>query len=233
MLKDTIMKQRFFITATGTDIGKSFITAGLIQQAKSRHVSIAAYKPLISGFDEKNPAISDTGLLLQSLGEPLNKTTLNRLSPWRFRAPLAPSMAARFEGTTIDIEALLTHSRKALSGPEDIILIEGVGGVMVPISANKTVLDWIEALGIPTILVTGSYLGCLSHTLTALRVLQQRQIPIHTLIINESTGSSVALDAVASELKPWVTSNLITVKRRLCCSHELLEELAVFFDSGI
>ena len=226
MLRDILMKHRFFITATGTDIGKSFITAGLVQQAKSRQASIAAYKPVASGFDVLNPHISDTGLLLRSLELPLNRKNIERISPWRYAAALAPSMAARLENTCLDLDALLAYSRYVMSGPEDYVVLEGVGGIMTPLTDHKTVLDWIEPLRLQTILVAGTYLGSISHTLTALAVLHQRQIPIHTLIVNESPDSQVGLDQTVHELGPWVQGNLLAIPR--CSSSALapLEALA-------
>src|SRR5580693_4571107 len=156
---------RLFVTSTGTGIGKTSILSGIIANARPEARTIAAYKPVISGFDPAQVADSDTGLILQSLGKSPTPENIERISPWRFAAPLAPSMAARLEGRAIDFDALVAHSRKAMAGPEDIVLIEGVGGVMVPLNDHRTVLDWIEALEVDVMLVTGSYLGTISHTL--------------------------------------------------------------------
>ena len=157
------MKQRFFITGTGTAVGKTFITASLARQARAQGLRVAAYKPVISGFDPACPAASDTGLLLDSLDLPLSPAHIDTLSPWRYAAPLAPSMAARQENRPLDFAALIAHSQGALAGNEDLVLIEGVGGVMAPLTECHTVLDWIAALQVPTVLVAGAYLGTLSH----------------------------------------------------------------------
>jgi len=208
------MNQRFFVTSTGTGIGKSFITAGLVRQAKALWRSVAAHKPIISGFDPTNPGDSDTGLLLQSLGEVINEETIHRLSPWRYTAPLAPALAARQEDREIDFDALVMHTRGALLAPNDLILIEGVGGIMVPLTDRHTVLDWIEESEVPVILVVGSYLGSISHTLTALTVLKQRGIPIHAIVVNESEGASVTLQQTMEQLLPFTSLPLAPVARR-------------------
>ncbi len=208
------MRQRFFVTSTGTGIGKTFITAALARQAKGLGKSVMAYKPIISGYDPVHPEESDTGFLLQSLEIDTTPENIDRISPWRFSTPLAPSMAARTEKIELDYDAVLAHGRKALEGPEDIVIIEGVGGVMVPVDDKHTVLDWIEALGTQAILVTGSYLGTISHTLTALATLQQRAVPVFAVIVNESEENPVPLSVTVSELSRWTRLPLIPVKRR-------------------
>jgi dethiobiotin synthetase len=208
------MRQRYFITATGTDIGKTFITAALARQAKALGKSVAAYKPVISGFDPDRPEESDTGILLQALGLPSTPENIEKISPWRFREPLAPTMAAKLENRTLDFEALIAQTRAATESGEDVVLIEGVGGVMAPLAGKKTIIDWIEALGIETILVTDSYLGTLSHTLTALDALQRRKIPVFAIIVNESTESSVPLDATAEEIARFTRLPIVTVERQ-------------------
>lgn len=176
--------------------------------------SVAAYKPVISGFDPAQPEQSDTGLILDSLGWPLTPETIERVSPFRYAAPLAPSIAARQEGRPLDFHALVAHGQKALTEHEDVVLIEGVGGVMAPLNDRRTALDWVEALGIPALLVVGTYLGSISHTLTALAVVRQRHVPIHAIIVNESENSSVSLALTVAELKLWTNLPLIPVKRR-------------------
>ncbi len=219
------MNYRYFITSTGTGIGKSFITAALVRQAVPLQRSIAAYKPIISGFDSANIAGSDTGLILKSLDLPLTTENIDRVSPYRYSAPLAPSMAARLENRPLDFHGLVAHSQRALQGPENIVLIEGVGGVMVPLNDRRTVLDWIEALGIPTLLVVGSYLGSISHTLTTLAVLRQRHIPIRAVLVNESENSSVTLADTINELKIWTEAELIAVVRRAASDWRDVQEL--------
>src|SRR6185312_4226156 len=101
-------------------------------------------------------------------GRPLSLDEITRISPWRFEAPLSPDMAARREGRAIDFDALVDFTRSTAS---PLTLVEGVGGVMVPLDEQHTTLDWMAAVGFPVMLVTGSYLGTLSHTLTAVGAL--------------------------------------------------------------
>jgi dethiobiotin synthetase len=190
----------YFITSTGTGIGKTYVTSALIRLARSRKLSVAAYKPVISGFDKSEIAGSDTGEILAALGEALTDAAVARVSPWRFKAPLAPNMAARAEGSTLDCEALFSFTRRVLAGQSDLTLIEGVGGVMVPLDEERTVLDWIAAAGAPVVLVVGDYLGTISHTLTAIEVLRARGVEIAAVVVSESGGSSVGFEETFAEI---------------------------------
>lgn len=208
------MNQRYFITSTGTGLGKSFITAALVRQAKALGRSVMAMKPVVTGFNAANINTTDTGLLLRSLDMPPTDENIDRLSPWRFATPLAPTMAGNLENRVVDFDALVVHSRAAATAAHDVVLIEGIGGLMVPLFRTHTVLNWIEAVDMPVLLVVGSYLGSLSHTLTALTVLQQRQVPVHALIINESENSTVGLHDTADELSRFTRLPIVPVKRR-------------------
>ena len=129
--------------------------------------------------------------LLAALGEPMSTQTLDRIAPWRFRAPLSPDMAASRENRSIDFAKLVEHSRSAVAAAPDTLLIEGIGGVMVPLDERHTVLDWVAALRLPAIVVSGSYLGAISHALTALDALRSRSLAIAALVVNETPQSSV------------------------------------------
>jgi dethiobiotin synthetase len=127
----------------------------------------------------------------------LSATHLDTISPWRFKAPLAPDMAASQEGRALDFLALVSFSRNAIAEAQDVLLIEGVGGIMVPLDECHTVLDWMAALRVPLILAAGSYLGTISHTLSALDVLARRDLQVAAVVVSESPNSTVPLDDTA------------------------------------
>ena len=183
-----------FVTATGTDVGKTFVTATLIRHLRANGRAVEALKPIVSGFDAANAAASDPGVLLDALGHPTTMEEIETISPWRFAAPLSPDLAAAREGRTIDFKALVEFCRRAPARPRDFLFIEGVGGVMVPLDERRTVLDWMTALRAPLLLVTGSYLGTISHTLTALHVLAQRHLDIAAVVVSESQTPGASLD---------------------------------------
>lgn len=188
----------YFVTATGTDIGKTFVTAGLIRHLRAHNKKASALKPIVSGFDLATAALSDPGVLLEAMDEPIVPETLDRISPWRFAAPLSPDMAAAREGKSIDFDAMIKLCRDVVAASDGTLFIEGVGGVMVPLDARFTVLDWMVTLDLPVVLVTGSYLGTISHTLTALDVLVRRNLKLAGLVVNESPTDIPLKDTIAA-----------------------------------
>jgi dethiobiotin synthetase len=180
-----------FVTGTGTDVGKTFLSAALIRHWRAAGHAVAAFKPVVSGFDPATSQASDPGVLLTALGRPISD--IETISPWRFAAPLSPDMAAAREGRALDFDAIVEFSRRAATSA-DRVLIEGVGGIMVPLDERHTVLDWMSALRLPVLLVAGSYLGTISHTLTALRVLAQRNLTVAAVAVSESAVPGAPLD---------------------------------------
>ena len=181
-----------FITSSGTGTGKTLVACALCHQLRAKGRKVRALKPVISGFRAAEAETSDTGLLLESLGLAVSSGNIERISPWRFEAAIAPNMAARREGGEIDLAALTDFCRAALER-DNVTLIEGVGGVSAPLSDTATVMDWMAALKLPTLVVLGSYLGAISHGLTAIEATAGRNVPIAGIIVNESPESPVDL----------------------------------------
>jgi dethiobiotin synthetase len=206
----------YFITSTGTAIGKTFVMAGLIRALRDAGKPVDALKPVVSGFDVATSALSDPGVLLEALGQPVTPEGLLRVSPWQFAAPLSPDMAAAREERSIDFEelvALCQDAATAAKAKDGTLFIEGVGGVMVPLSARYTVLDWMRALRLPLIVVAGSYLGTISHTLTALEVVARAGLKVAALVVSESGDGAVPLDETVSTLRRFVGVPVVTLPR--------------------
>jgi dethiobiotin synthetase len=203
----------YFVTSTGTDIGKTFVTAGLIRAFRDAGRRVGALKPIVSGFDIATSALSDPGVLLAALEEPVTVEALARLSPWQFAAPLSPDMAAAREGKTVPFDELVKHCREAIAAETGTLFIEGVGGVMVPLDGSHTVLDWMVTLRLPLIVVAGGYLGTISHTLTALDVLARAKLEVAALVINDSGDGAVPLDETAATLGRFIRAPITTLPR--------------------
>lgn len=192
----------FFITGSGTGVGKTFVTCRLLRELRQAGRIARALKPVISGFDPGAIGDSDTGLLLTAMGEELDEASVGAISPWRFAEPISPDMAANHEGRRLDAREIATFCRYAAPGGENgLLLVEGIGGVMVPLNERETVLDWMVALGWPSLLVAGSYLGTLSHTLTALSAIRARGLTVAGIIVSESPESPVPLSETADTLR--------------------------------
>ncbi len=204
-----------FITGTGTDVGKTFVCAGLIRYYRSLGRPVTALKPLVSGFDPASPSGSDPAVLLEALGHEVKPEELNRVSPWRFRAPLSPDMAARVENKAIDFQAVADFCRAAIAGNDGALLIEGIGGIMVPLDARHTVLDLTRLLNLPLILVAGSYLGTLSHILSAQDVILRHALDLRAIVVSETEGAPVPLDATLATLANFTKAPLLGLRRQV------------------
>jgi len=198
------MGSAYLITATGTDAGKTFVTAGLARLWRARGMHVRALKPVLSGYDESMAEQSDAGQLLAACDLVVSAANVAAVSPWRFAAPLAPDRAAALEDRAIVFDELVGWCRAQLACNDDCMLIEGIGGVMVPLDAQHTVRDWIAALGVPVLLVAGTYLGALSHTLTALAALREVGVVPAALVANASADSSVSVVETLASLASHV-----------------------------
>lgn len=208
-----------FVTSSGTEIGKTFVTTLLVRQLRAQGRRVAALKPVISGMTAEDFADSDTALLLDALERPATHQAVADMSPWRFQAALSPDMAAALEDRAVPFDAVVDHCRTARTAAEDVLVIEGVGGIMVPLDDRHTVLDWLVAVAgsmtVRPVLVVGSYLGTLSHTLTAAAVMSQQGVPPTAVVVSESADSTVSLSATTETLARFLPDTPIVTLPRL------------------
>jgi dethiobiotin synthetase len=199
----------FFVTATGTGIGKTFVAAGLLRYLRQSGKPVFGLKPVVSGYE--GAAGSDPAHLLEAL---------------------SPDMAAAREQREIDF-AELTSFCRGYAAQEGTLLIEGVGGVMVPLDARHTVLDWMTALEVPVVLVAGSYLGSLSHTLTAAAALERAGIKAIAVIVNDTGTGEVPLTDTAATLGRFLPRHQIAILPRNPASLDFAPlATAIFRESG-
>jgi len=183
------MSRRLFIAGAHTDVGKTYAACAILREARAAGRSVQALKPVVSGFDPDDWAASDPGRILSALDRPLTMAELDAVSPLRFVAALSPPMAARLEGVDLRLDALARFCREGLAASvADLTLVEGVGGVMSPIAEDATGLDLMMALGLPSVLVGGSYLGGVSHTLTAIETLRARSLTIEAVVVSQDAS---------------------------------------------
>jgi dethiobiotin synthetase len=188
-----------FITATGTDIGKTFLATALIRHLRSADTAVHAIKPVVTGVDQDSWQASDPAALLGALGKAATLAEIERISPWRFKAPLSPDMAAQQEGRAIAFPELVEFCRQA-AARRGTVIIEGIGGIMVPLDEHRTVLDWMSVLRLPIVLVAGTYVGTISHTLTSLGVLARRNLNVAAVVVSESRESAASLEDTLATL---------------------------------
>ena len=202
----------FFVTGTGTDIGKTYVSAGLLRALTAQGMKVEVSKPVVSGFDPASPAGSDPAELLAAIGRPVTTENLAAVSPWQFAAPLSPPLAARLEGRRIDFRTVLDHCRARVAAGAPL-LIEGAGGVMSPLSDESTMLDLAAGLSLPVLLVAGSYLGTISHTLTALLALRSAGVGVLAVVVSESLDAPDLDETVRSLIRLEPEAPVIPLRR--------------------
>lgn len=196
-----------FVTATGTDIGKTFCTSGLLRARPG----LRAIKPLLSGYALGE--VSDSSLLLEAMGQEVSESAINAITPWRYKAPLSPDMAAAREDQRINYNDLLAFCQAALAKAPDGLLIEGAGGAAVPLTDTKLTADWIKDLALPALLVSGTYLGSISHCLTTVEFLLNRGIQIQAVLLNESPVAPVPTAETKAALERYLSCPVLSVRR--------------------
>ncbi|MBX9932214.1 MAG: dethiobiotin synthase [Methylobacterium sp.] len=194
-----------FVAGAGTEIGKTYVTAALTRRLSEQGRDVIALKPLASGVPPlDDPAFieSDTAILLAAQDLAVTSETVEACSPWRFSAALAPDLSAAREGRVLRLDDLVAWCRHRMAEAPDgtIVLIEGVGGLMSPVTDGETGLDWLKALDIPALLVTGSYLGAISHTLTAVETMRHHGVPLVGVVLCESLGAPTPPEMVAAAI---------------------------------
>ena len=168
-----------FVTGTDTGVGKTVVAGSVIAALARRGVRVAAFKPVVTGLDE--PAAfgwpHDHALLAAAAG-----STPEAVSPARFGPAVSPHLAAAQSGTTIDVEGLLTAARAAACAA-DLLVAEGVGGLLVPLTASHTVRDFAAALGLPLIVAARPGLGTISHTLLTLEAARSAGLEVRAVVL--------------------------------------------------
>ena len=197
------MSGAIFIAGAGTEIGKTYVTAALTRRLLAEGQAVRTLKPVASGVPPVTEAdfrFSDTAILLEAQGLAVSPETVAACSPWRFAAPLAPDQAAALEGRSVCLSAIANWCRERIAASDCPVVIEGVGGLMSPITDAATGLDWIEALRIPVVLVSGSYLGAISHALTAVETLRAHGVALVGVVVSESEGAPTPPETVADAI---------------------------------
>lgn len=203
---------KFFITGTDTDIGKTLICCWL-----TMHSGFAYFKPIQTGTDYD----SDSSII--------QKYVSVKIYPeiYRYKAPLSPHLAASLENQEININKICLPTTKNL-------IIEGAGGVLVPINKKYYIIDLIKALKVPVILVARSKLGTINHSLLTIEALRARNIPIAGIIlngeINEDNKKAIKYYGRINILAQFPLLNSISKEALL--SIPLTQKLKTLFNRG-
>ena len=190
------MNHGCFITATDTGVGKTAIAAALGYHLCERGVAVGVMKPIETGVPVEDDARSDAARLRAAAG---TTDPLELICPYRYPQPLAPLAAARRMRKAITLERIM-HAFERLGGASRPMLVEGVGGLLAPLSETFELSDLIRALKLPAIVIGRAGLGGINHALLTVEALARRNIPVLAVALNCPTPDSCAShDPVASD----------------------------------
>ena len=194
------MPQSYFVTGTDTGIGKTIVSCALLSAYSARGNAVIGMKPVVTGRVRGEWADVKAIVAASSIAAPREW-----VNPYAFIPPISPHLAAKQAGMEIDIE-IIRQAYCNLQKISDVVVVEGVGGIMAPLNDRNDVADMAYALDLPIILVVGMRLGCLNHALITEKVIQ-------------ASGLKLA-GWVANQIDPQMNSfdeNLHTLKERLNC----------------
>ena len=177
-----VMISGLFVTGTDTGVGKTYVSAGIATALTCRGVDVGVMKPAETGCPMRAGRLMPRDAL-RLIKSARVKDPLSLVNPYRFRRPLAPAVAAELEGKTID-PARIIIAFQLLSNRHHFMIVEGAGGIMVPLSGTYTYLDLAKKLGLPVLIVARPGLGTINHTLLTIAALKGRRIEIAGIVIN-------------------------------------------------
>lgn len=175
------MSKAIFVTGTDTGVGKTVVTAALARLLRDRGINVGVMKPVTSGCVDRGGRLvsEDAELLAWAAGVPLD----DNCTPYCLRTPIAPSVAATRENVRIDFSRI-GEAFERLKGCHDYVLVEGAGGLMVPLSGGLMVADLVLALKLPLLVVARPNLGTINHTVLTCFAAKQLGIEVRGTIIN-------------------------------------------------
>ncbi len=192
----------FFVTGTDTGVGKTLVSCGLVWFLRDLGKKVAAMKPVETGCTEHRGALlaEDASRLSDACQY---QGPIDDICPYRFRLPLSPEAAARAEGRKIDLNRILDAHAKLAAGA-DYVIVEGAGGLLVPLTEKMDTAGLIGRLKAKVILVAGSRIGCINHTLLTLEALDRRGLKTAAVILNR----------IGAPEDPSLASNLEDIRAR-------------------
>jgi len=187
-----------FVAGTDTGVGKTLVSAALVRRLVRLGCSVGVMKPVETGVSSDTPDRSDAARLIAAAQV---DDSLDLVSPYRFPLPLAPLSAASAQGQVIELSEILDRFRQ-LSARHSCVVVEGAGGLLVPMGQDWDLRDLICRLRLPVVLVGRVGLGGVNHALLTVEALARKKIPVVSLILNETAvpSGSIQLEQQASTL---------------------------------
>lgn len=187
-----------FITATDTGIGKTTITAAMAFALNSMGVNVGVMKPFATGTQQKIGFKSEDVAILANSAQ--SKDPEELINPYFFPVPASPYAAANKLKVDINVD-LVMDKFEELQAMYDVVLVEGIGGILTPILKNYCISDLIKDMNLDTLVVTSSRIGTVNHTMMTLNVAQQYGLKVRGLIINNTDPAGYDVDELKNDLR--------------------------------
>lgn len=189
----TVPRPGFFVAGTDTAIGKTHVAVALTRAWVARGLRVAVMKPVAAGaIDTPDGPRNDDALELRAASNV--DAPYEDVNPWLLATPASPHLAARHAGISIRHEPILAAQQR-LAARADLLVVEGAGGWLAPISAMETMADVAQRIGLPVILVVGLRLGCLNHALLTREAIRSQGLPFAGWIANKLRSEMPLADA--------------------------------------
>lgn len=201
------MSHGIFITGTDTGVGKTYIAEKIASALTIKGVDVGVMKPAETGCRVRSGKLMPADTLRLKAAAHCDDS-LDLLNPYRFRKPLAPFVAARLEGKKINPPKII-NVFQTLAQKHEFMIVEGAGGIMVPLTRCYTFCDLAFEIGLPVVIVARPGLGTINHTLLTISALRESGIPIAGVIINYAEAQR---NSAAEMTNPGVISALSGVK---------------------
>lgn len=216
-LKSVEIPSRLFVTGIGTDVGKSYVTGILAREIAKLGLKVITQKFIQTGNIDRSEDIEVHRRLMgiDMTPEDIDRTT----APVIYTYPCSPDLASRIDKRPIDFE-LIDHATERLAERYDVVLIEGAGGVMVPLEEEYLTIDYIRQRGLPVVVTYNGQLGSINHTLLTMQALLEAEIPVFALVYNSYFDKDAVICAdTRAYMERWL-SNHSPGTLHLVCSEE-------------
>jgi dethiobiotin synthetase len=197
-----------FVTGTDTGVGKTRVAVALVRELRAHGVDAVGMKPVASGCADTPAGLrnEDAEALREASGLPESDYAL--VNPVALRAPIAPHLSARAEGRTLSLDAIV-DAHAALAARTHTVVVEGVGGWMVPLRDDLLQADLVRTLRLPVLLVVGVRLGCINHALLTARAIESDDLPLLGWVANAIDAPLPAADAAIDAIRSRVRAPLL------------------------
>ncbi len=206
------MSQSYFIIGTDTNVGKTYIASALVKEFVGLGFKTIGMKPVASGcqYNKNHELINEDVTALMKVSNVTS--TLDVMNPYRFIPAIAPHIAAEQAGVSIDLE-VIANAYQILTRLAEVVIVEGAGGMLVPLNATQTLADLVKLLNIPIILVVGMRLGCINHALLTIELIKARGLTLAGWVANEIDPTMNMFEDNLSSLQQRISAPCLGVVR--------------------